>query len=388
MQTYDSRPVGIGGDEFFGGDNVTAAVYEILRDRLSAVLAPLGVRLPLAELHRLGHQSGPELNWNNSQRLLEAAEAVKRFACIEHPTTSDRQAVEAALEVLINRLRGERSAEGRIKVRPLAADEDVERALRAAAKDGRLLATSEEVERHVVGCDLLGDSNYTVEGRLRDCVKTLQEFAARAGAGEGPPGPHFIVLAGAGCRLPLATRLLRQAFPEAAVVYDVRNAKSKVAFGLFRYLDQRERFHDRVAGLAMACDYTHADIIWLESFDRARTWVPSCTALKDPAWFPLEHIGLSQCWDSSARRRIEVYRRTAPEFERLGTFDLSRTGVTQDEGVQTALPPGPPPPLVEGGDPQVWMRLDGAEDRLLLRVRLEGVEYGDWPLDPDRTGLS
>ena len=124
-------------------------------------------------------------------------------------------------------------------------------------------------------------------------------------------------------------------------------------------------------------------------------WVPSCTHVNDPRWFPLRNVGLTECWD--ADRRIQVDRGQALEPEALGYFDLSKDGepgsepppapveespppslgwglesVSTDEGryesdVCRTLPRGPLPRLKKGDEPQLEVRLDGAEDKLVLR---------------------
>ena len=68
--SYASEPLGIGGDEYFGGDNVTVAVYEWLGARLHAVLNPPGaavrVELPLSDLGRSRRLTGSGIGWGNT----------------------------------------------------------------------------------------------------------------------------------------------------------------------------------------------------------------------------------------------------------------------------------------------------------------------------------
>lgn len=392
--TYRTEPLGIGGDEFFGGDNVTAAVYERLRARLLAALEPLQVGLPLTDLGRSRFLTGVGLPWENTQRLWDAAEEIKRIV-FDPQATGDEHAV---LETLVNRLRGQRLVDGALKTQLLMADPDVTAALMAAIDNGALAIPAAEIYDHEIRRDLNGNSGYTVRARLRDCVEKLRGFVQRARAPEPEPGnpgpegppdlptaPHIIVLAGAACRVPLAIELLDAAFPAPAtrMIRDLEHAKSKVAFGLVRYLDMLQNFPDQVAGVGLARDFTHADIVWCRNdLDPSpRTWIPSCSPLHGSAWFPLTRVKLARSWKSNTHRTLTVHRDTSPVPEVLGWFDLKEPGRPIEPDVEPLLPPGPPPDPAKDR-PQVWLRLVGAEDKLQLRVELDGRSYGIWESKP------
>ncbi|CAN5657422.1 hypothetical protein BH23PLA1_BH23PLA1_13910 [soil metagenome] len=399
--TYRSRPLGIGGDEYFGGDNVTAAVYECLLDRLSQLLKPFDIRLPRADLGRSRFQTGVGLDWENTQRLWEAAEDLKRFVCRTGSSEADRPGLDVTLEKLVNRLVGRKKAKGSVRNQPLMSDPQVLSALQEAIQTGALIPTEDQIYDHEILRDLNGNSRYTVREQLERCVEKLRSFVEQAvvedpsgrpleptrsgkvrRSGSAAPAPHFIVLAGASCRVPLARRLLKDAFPSAQLIEDISNAKSKVAFGLVRYLDHL-RFSDRARGIGLARDFSHAEIVWSAAIDHHRTWIPSCTPLGESPWFPLRSIRLADCWNSNKDRIIRVHRNTAPVLELLGAFDLKRPAESAESGVEPELPDGPiPDPLEDSPDAegQVWLKLDGAEDRILLRVQLGDRCFGDWIL--------
>ncbi len=371
---YASEPLGIGGDEFFGGDNVTVATYEILCDRLEAVLNPQRggrrVTLPLADLGRSRFLTGSGVGWENTRRIWEAAEVLKRLACRPGPVEEPRAA--NALESLISTLRGEIELGGSVKTVLLLTDPESEKALKEAIRSRSLLVPleskdnpSDSIYDHKIRLDFHGHSNYTVRSRISRCVEKIRTFLAgqvRKGSGAAPDdkpvpeGPDVIILAGAGCRVPLAPLLLEKTFPMSLLVQDEAHAKSKVAYGLLRYLDLQSQAEDRVADLGMARDYSHSEIVWCESlFDRPHPWIPSCSPLNGPEWYPLKNIKLARCWKSNKDRTITVARDTAPAPEILGSFDLNKPGLSPDPSVNPQLP-AEAPPDPSPGRPQVWLR--------------------------------
>ena len=398
--TYRSTHLGIGGDERFGGDNVTLAVAELFAQRLIALLnaaaGPGRVELPFGRTRQKG-----SLPRRNSEHLREAAESLKRFLCEERPTQEHRDRLKNSLQAAVNRFRVRWSADdaGRsVQESVLTAVPELNHAVSSAIEKERLLVSLEEVYDHPLGGDGDGRSEYTVRGRLTRSVRKIRKFARRIDR-ENPPAPDFIVMAGAASRLPLTRALLIAEFPDAELIVDSDRAKSKVAFGLIRSLDMNDRFPDQAADLSVASDYTHAEIVWLSPHNERIVWVPSCSPLNQGAeelWYSLDDVRLTRCWNSNAKRRIDLYRDCAPTLEPIGWFDLSLpAGPSVPEGRQDRLPESIPRNVPSAvslrfgraekklflDENEPFLKLD--ENELFLKVVLDGVEYGDWPLNPD-----
>lgn len=365
--TFSSTLLGLGGAEHFGGDNVTVAAYEILALRIKQALGP-DQELPLAPLNFHRNRAEPR-GWTNRQALWSAAEAAKRAACRGMPAAA-RDEIKAEIEKLH------------------AEDKESQAILLAELAAGRLDIPLTEIYEHSVVCDLSGMKNYTVAARLAQCVETLTEFVKRAGF---DASLQFLVLAGAACRVPLARDLLRSAFPDALIVpegEDVTDAyrpKSKVADGLARFLKASGggTTDPRTKGLKSANLFTHADLLWINPLMRKFPvpWVPSCTDLQEKDWHPLRPknsrdrvVPLSRAWNSKHPQAINVHRSSSPEPELVGTAMLGEPADLIEPGVTPHLPA----PSADLDESTVLLRIDGEEDRLRLRIRCNGQEYGDW----------
>ncbi len=371
LTSFSSTLLGLGGDEHFGGDNVTVAAYEFLAARVARALGPAGV-LPMAPLDVHRNRADPR-GWTNRQALWAAAEAAKRASCRGEPSAA-RDEIAAALEGL--------HADDRAVIGVIAAE--------LAA--GRLDLPLEEIYGHAIECDLSGVGGYRVEDRLKGCVQMLREFADRSGP---EASPRFLVLAGAACRVPLSRQLLRAEFPDALIVPEEEvipvsyRPKSKVADGLARFLraSRGGAADARVRGLRPAHLFTHADLLWINPIQRGFpvVWVPSCTELQKGDWQLLKLdddsgrvVPLQFAWSRPEQMEIDVHRRASPEPELVGTARLDRPAELIEPGVTRDLPE----PSAGLDEAEVLLRIDGEEDNLRLRIRMNGADFGDWRVRP------
>jgi hypothetical protein len=374
LTTFSSALLGLGGDEHFGGDNVTVAAYEILASRIAKALGPQ-TTLALARLDLHRNRAEPR-SWTNRQALWIAAEAAKRAVC-RGVFSLARTEIASALEGLHP---DDRASLDVIKGEIVA---------------GRLDLTLEELYDHVVVCDLSGMGNYSVSDRLKGCVAMLREYADRAGSGALP---KFLVLAGAACRVPLARELLEKEFPHAEIIPEAKSIpdtyrpKSKVADGLARFLKASRggAADPRVRGLKAADQFTHADLLWINPVQSSFpvVWVRSCAELSTKDWHRLQTdeetprvIRLEHAWSRPEVGEIDIHRRASPEPELVGTARLARPAEILEAGVSRELPP-PSPELDQA---EVLLRIDGEEDNLRLRIRINGAEFGDWKVQPGAT---
>jgi hypothetical protein len=414
---YESKFLGIDGNEFFGGDNVTVAVYELLWLRIEAALnppeAPRRVSIPRASMDESYFLTGEGARWENTRLLWDLAEELKRYLCSPRGDQESRERLENALVPLLNGLQLQELAQNSSRTMRIddAQRQALEKALRAEVPLG---ITLEHIYDHAIQeKDFHGTKGYTVRKQIEACVEKLRNFLKRARQRQVAPSkeenavpeaPDVIVLAGASCRLPLARQMLAAAFPDVAArpapkpapagaperaqkaarthyYEDAEHAKSKVAFGLVRYLYLLDRGRGRE--LKRACDYTHADLVWCEDLWTNRLWVPSCSELDGKEWYPLLHVRFRGCWRPApdGHRIVEVHRESYPVPELLGWFDLDGPTVAGDPGVEPELPKAPPDVSAKD-QPQVFLRLAGAADKARLRIEIEGCKYGDWELRP------
>ena len=83
-RVFESKHLSLGGDESFGGDNVTTAVFQILLDRFRSVLSETvpGADFPIIDLNE--RQAVGSDRWVNQQHLRALAEQLKRYLCYVH----------------------------------------------------------------------------------------------------------------------------------------------------------------------------------------------------------------------------------------------------------------------------------------------------------------
>lgn len=408
---FKSEHLSFGGDESFGGDNVTLAVYQLALERFREVLAThgSGLEFPVAE-----PTEAPALGtdrWNNYQRLWDLSEELKHYLCNLNPADEDGtgRAATPATPAPTRRAepgRDPKSPAGmspalerfgsdvsdfleRIMVRDSASKQPTSlsdpRSLREPFRDALLKITLQDVYQRKIYLDRRQGLFYTVYARVEKSLKDLRKVVEEAWKDPGNKGPLFIVLAGSACRLPLVRQLIRTEFDEARVIGDPvtepdSKPKSKVAYGLARYLESREYAGGAVEELSRAGRYTHGPIQWTGGGGNVKDWVPTCSHLADGKWHLLKDVPLKGC--IRADHRINVYHK-AFELEPIGYFDLSRPAREGDPKDKEL-----PRHIDFKEHSEVLLKVDGSEDNLLLRVHYgreetgEWRRYGDWRLIP------
>lgn len=380
LSRFHSTHLGLGGDERFGGDNVTTAVAQLLRQKFRDLTGLSGFQ---AEA-RSGAAAAVSDAATNYQHLWDLADDVKRSLC-GAPVDLETRAAEFL---------------GRIRVAVADADTDPSGpppldAVKAPLLDRIKQVTLDDVYRQKVVSDDRRDTTppYTVDDRVGQCVKELQRFVAKAREDERarrgpddhrPDDPLFIVLAGAACRLPLVRERIGEAFKEAHILGDPTREpgaqpKCKVAFGLAQFLDRLANVPRTVAGLSRAGHYTHGPIVLRTGQYRVVEWVPTCRPLKSEEWYALADVELSACFQGG--RVVRVYH-GGYEPEELGHFDLSGPAGEEVEGLTRELPA-----TIDRDLPSVLsIQVREGEDDLRLKVRLGDEEYGAWRLVARRSG--
>lgn len=208
LPKFLSRHLSLGGDELFGGDNVTIAAFHLLLKGVRQATAEI---LPAAEFpveeapNHLASDTEPS---NNHQRLRVLAETFKRFLCESHRTEAPKAARGAALERLDVALL---DFFERITLRP-RAEPEILRALRDRLRETALKLTLDDVYDQEVFQDAERRYPYTVRERVERCVQELRRFVEVQNPDVPPTCPLFLVLAGAACRLPLVGQLLAHEF--------------------------------------------------------------------------------------------------------------------------------------------------------------------------------
>ena len=425
---FKSSHLSLGGDESFGGDTVTVAVGQMLLIRFRALLqsSTPALEFPVAEASE--NQSVGTDRWNNYQHLQVLAEELKRYLCQlasgadeleaqpagsstsptkqnRHPgsgaTSSSPQAttsqagpldqervapigsapslehLETAVTVFLSRIKVRDPATGHIA--PLS---------NASSKgdvflDVMLKIRLEDIYKHKISPPHHDDPAYSVYERVQKCILQLHGFVAKARKEGAKDDPLFVVLAGNGGRLPLVQQLLEKKFDDAVVIGNPlkelnSNPKSKVTYGLARFLSYLKHAPARVEELSRAGAYTHGPIVWRGGIGETFEWVPTCFPLSENAWQPLNHIPLSDCLREG--RKIDVYHK-AFRLELIGTFDLSEQAREGPADRMRELPP-----KIDDKEPsEVLLKVDGSEDQLFLMVRYGKIdgnwrEFGDWRL--------
>jgi hypothetical protein len=412
---FESVHLSFGGDERFGGDNVTRAVFQILVDRFGKLLSEQDppLEFPVARTTEAADVGSDR--WNH-QHVWALAEELKRYLCQPGPSTRDQavsqnetvvstpaapgQAFPAEESPALERL-GPAVQEflNRVHVRDSLSKQVAK--LSDALSDARSLPASflttireitlDQVYSHEFRLDRDSNRIYTVRDRVRKSIGQLHDFVSQARMSQANER-LFIVLAGAACRLPLVRQLLEKTddFPEfkgAGLVGDPlrepnTKPKSKVAFGLAQYLEIRVLAPGMVRGLCSAGNYTHGRILWRRGPREFKEWVPSCFPLRDGRWHELKGVSLGLCLRDG--KKIDVYHDAYPP-EKIGSFDLSQPATDGGPLMQKELPE-----LIDDGEERskVFLRVFGAEDELHLKVQYRTDdsdnwgEYGYWRLIP------
>jgi hypothetical protein len=411
---FESEHLSLGGDESFGGDNVTTAVFQLLLDRFRGSIraAAPGAEFPIVDFNE--RQSIGTDRWTNHQNLRVLAEHLKRYLCRVHsPGAAEPPPVGSAGAGMASSQATGSTATGRLAaiaappaLEPLefaiveffnriilrlptappdgpAADPA---SLRVSFRESMLRLTLADVYNHQICYDVRLQLYYSVEERIRKSIGQLRGFVEDARLRSAGAFPLFIVLAGAACRLPLVGELLADEIKDVHVIDnplgrpDAR-PKSKVAFGLGRYLDYLANAPYRMEKLSRAGHYTHGPIVWKGGGGDFVVWIPTCVLLTLDRWFVLEGVPLRICLRPG--NTIDVYHE-AFNLEKIGTFDLSRPATDGDPSHDRTLPE-----MIDMSEPsEVLLKVDGSEEKLLLKVRYgkdesgSWREYGDWELIP------
>ncbi len=357
---YRSEYLGIGGDDSFGGEDVTSATLQLLLFEIQGILEAAADGSPASlPVGSPGDRVTSEAR-QNFDALWTAAEAIKQYRCEEEnnaslvkPTADPTEEAFAGgqNEAGADGDRGDCEAQGKVGRRTLLLSQltnqlnrlVVERSggsvsrlmedpicrgkIEAALERGQLLPSLADICRQQVksvsGKTLLPNA---ISERIENCVVELKQFAEMHGA-----TVDYIVLAGASCRLPIVCELFedkdRNYFPEATVIKDFAHAKSKVACGLLRYLELQSHMRDTVEGLRPATEYTPEPIgIFNPRFriihDDAVV-IPQCSPVYDrKKWYAMRNVAVGDIWDTE-ELRVKLYRRDGSPPSLHGYFDLT-----------------------------------------------------------------
>lgn len=226
---FRSKHLSLGGDERFGGDNVTAAVGRLLIERFRELLRGVAptAEFPVADLPEssaVGTQ-----RWSNYQWVQALAEELKRLLCSmggacgstpgpgapagRPPSAGTGQAApngdSAALERLDNAIP---EFLNRIEIRNAVPGQPPPPVKTAALlgpfREALRPITLQEVYAHEIPSYRDDEPPYTVYERVDRSIAELHGFVQKV-AGDAP---LFIVLAGAACRLPLVRERFREWF--------------------------------------------------------------------------------------------------------------------------------------------------------------------------------
>jgi molecular chaperone DnaK (HSP70) len=346
---FRSEYLGIGGDERFGGDNMTIAVMEVLCDRLRRRLGPAGAAL-LDRIPAPDEQTqAPRREALAFRALWTAAEEIKIHQSRrlrDEPSAADQRIQNVLTIHLVHGL--------------AAAHPDAAETIRQGIAAGDFLIDLADVYDHKIRRDMYREGGYTIRQRLAEGADELCRFAERRGE-----EIDFVVLGGSACRLPLVADLFRDRLPQARIIYDPRRTKFRVAYGLARYLHvlQGDDPHE----LARSREYTSAEIgLWRHGSGRFLPIIPNCSPINAPElWHPIQINNQPQRITKliGVNRRLTIYREDHTHAPRvLGWFDLTQAAIP--EAAQGAL------------------RLLGSESHQELRLTVGEETVGLFPLVP------
>lgn len=285
---FRSEYLGIGGNSCFGGDNVTRAFMECLLDRIAQSLQarklPPESYLKCVPPPSQKDACEQQFMRRNYQLLWEISERVKLYQC-RHPETAETDSAE--LEALcsfvqtrlVNDLILMPRVAGRIQVDPAVAE-----AMKSLVEERRFLIPMDEVYQHKIRDPLIlqhgATADRSVTERIEDALGELNQLAARHNS-----EVDVVVLAGAGCRLPLVEQLVKQTyFPNARIVQDPKRTKFRVAHGLVRFLDAHSGGH------RFACSSNYSAFAYEAGRPDGHfivAAIPNCAPLRTHSWHRL-----------------------------------------------------------------------------------------------------
>lgn len=382
LPVFSSEYLGIGGNEYFGGDNITVSTMELLRARIRAKLAdPVARdwfdRIPTPPKV----DSAPRDLHRAYGALWSAAEEIKVFQSRHAPPSdnsagSPKEASSAASEedrkVFRARLQAMLVSDQLADAPAVpAAREALRRALEEGIERDEFLIDLGEMHEHVVECDMWGKGGYSVRQRLEKYVDELRCFAARKDV-----GIHFVVLGGSGSRLPLVQEVLTRKLPDTRIVCDPDRIKCRVAVGLARYLDVSPESGHR---FARSRDYTTDAIgVRIEGAGRFLAVIPDCSPVNDSlTWRKIEEAGRPLRIDHLPWLCV-LYREEDSSRDRpLGWF-LAEVPPESSPAPPDAATPAAKLPLPR--DAVAELRLAGSETQIELRIVVGDQIYGPWPM--------
>ena len=387
---YRSQYLGIGGHSGFGGDNVTLAFWECLRDRIHQALEKNN--LPAAAL--MSCVSNPlqkdietqSFIRRNYQILWDVAEKVKLYQCRFGSIDPSQQNAEALAErepltsfiqtKLVNDLQLITRTTGRIQMDPVVAA-----CLKTFVEQAGFLIPLEEVYDHQfhfsLSMKLLETASISIRQRIQEGLKELKDLA-NSHQGE----IDIIVLAGAGCRLPLVVERIAAEFPTAKIVNNPTRTKYRVGHGLVRFLDAMPGGHQ------FACS-SHYSAFAYEAgplgMDDKVIAIPNCAPLDaSEKWYTLQipeqwtegvetNATLDDVISRDGTKRVYIFRVEEDQSRRpQGWFDLSLPPTTASN---EALEPLSDLQL-KSPDATVEVRLIGSEVKMELRLSFpDGARY-------------
>lgn len=390
---FKSEYLGIGGDEFFGGDNMTLAVMELLSEQLRLVLTDM---LESEEdWDRLmarpdSRDSAPRIQKLNFDVLWSVAETVKRFQSNAWSTKASDEQILELKRSLISTFAERFNFSSLLMSDPHMAEKQLhgQAAIQKAIEEGRFLINIEAAWTHQLTTDFQGDGGYSMEQRFLGHMKQLREFAKNKSP-SGSDEIDLLVLCGSGSRLPLVEKLVIAEFDEKRVVHVPQDAKRRVAHGVVRFLDAHKAGHD----LARSKDYTNAAIgILLPAFRIINPIIPACSSVIDKSMrYPI--LDLDRNPESMVHYfesgQLILHRSQTPQPYRIGVFDLEAKPQSgkplPEEALQSEdrertsnsdLEATSAFPALTG-----YLKLNGTEKALELYAEFQGQSYGPWKFE-------
>ena len=349
---WQSRYLWIGGNIRFGGNNLTAATFEILQDGLE---------------RRLAAEQSSDGTWLDRLREIpspddyfqgRAAHRAARFAALWGVADSMKLAALTS--------GGSRHVDAII--RPLATALQLDQEIIRKVIDEHSWPTLNEIEQHRIRCDQHGQSDYVIAARLEQSIAQLAEEMHKLGQ-----KIDFVVVGGGASPWPLLREIIAKYFsPPTVIVYEPRRLKSRVADGLalsWSALSSPKK-EDRPA---CSGNYTTAEIGILDPYGHtSQSIFPICTPIRDGkqriCWHPLRLVEHPVVESTTILRGIR--KPLSENSDRDWELTLCRLqGDHSWEALgrfSTQNAENPPPDPVDWTEVEIGFRND--EDDLVLKI--------------------
>jgi hypothetical protein len=391
---FTSEYLGIGGHSSFGGDNVTLAFLECLLLRIGHCLEQNGLAAEYLDCVPSPAEKDscePAFKRRNYQLLWEVAEKVKLHQCRHLQPVEENSPELVGLQAyvqtrLVNDLILMPRVVGRIQSDPAVAA-----AMKTLVDDRAFLVPLTEVYEHQVQQDLSRGqrsfSPYSVSKCITDALAELEHLSEHHSA-----TVDVIVLAGAGCRLPLVSELVNEKFKSARKIQNPLRTKFRVAHGLVQFLAARAGGHD------FACSSHYSTFAYElglpDNIGILLPAVPNCTPLqKTDQWhrvrIPKEwsmgddggdgDAGIQDIITRDGSRRVHVFRVEEDQQRSIhGWFDLTLPPFQATAPGTTVLTDGE----LESPGSTIDVRLVNSETDMELRLNLSSDDQRVWKLVP------